>query len=99
MIGSLSQKSSHHNSILASITTPPHRLSPPEVVFLCEAPVYKGLRQWPGERIHRLVELWADSTKSVAAIARELGVDCRTVIRRAEYLALRRRTDSKTGAN
>ena len=59
---------------------------------MCEAPVYKGLRKWPGERIYRLVELWADPTKSVAAIARELGVDCRTVIRRAEYLALRRGT-------
>ena len=62
---------------------------------MCEAPVYKGLRQWPGERIYRLVELWADPTNSVAAIARELGVDCRTVIRRAEYLALRRRTDQQ----
>jgi hypothetical protein len=60
--------------------------------------VYKGLRQWPGERIYRLVELWADPTKSVAAIARELGVDYRTAIRRAEYLALRRRTDQQNGS-
>jgi transposase-like protein len=56
----------------------------------------KGLRKWPTEQIYRLVELWADPTKSVAAIARELGVDCATVIRRAEYLALRPRLASKS---
>ena len=51
----------------------------------------KGLRKWPAEQMCRLVELWADPTKSITAIARELGVDCSTVVRRAQYLALRER--------
>jgi hypothetical protein len=49
----------------------------------------KGLREWPAERTYRLVELWQpDPTRSVADIARELGVNRSTVILRAEYLAL-----------
>ena len=48
----------------------------------------KGLRTWPAERIHRLVELWPNLAKSIAAIARELGVNRSAVILRAEYLAL-----------
>jgi hypothetical protein len=59
--------------------------------ILCEARMSRGLRKWPAEQMYRLVELWADPTKSITAIARELGVDCSTVIRRAEYLALRER--------
>jgi len=51
----------------------------------------RGLRKWPAEQMCRLVQLWADPTMSITAIARELGVDCSTVIRRAEYLALRGR--------
>ena len=33
----------------------------------------KALRVWPAERIHRLVTLWPDPTKTIADIARELG--------------------------
>ena len=48
----------------------------------------KGRREWPAERIHRLVELWRDPCKSVVDITRELGVNRATVILRAKYLAL-----------
>ncbi len=50
--------------------------------------MHHGLRKWPTERIHRLVELWPDLTRTVTAIARELGVSRSAVILRAEYLAL-----------
>lgn len=51
----------------------------------------RGLHRWPPERARRLVELWPDLTKSIPAIARELGVSKEAVIRRADYLALRGR--------
>jgi hypothetical protein len=60
-----------------------------------EAVMHKGLRKWPAERIHRLVELWPDLTKTIPAIARELGVSRSTVILRAEYLALSGRPVSR----
>src|SRR3954452_13366519 len=40
----------------------------------------KGLRAWRPEQTHRLVKLWPDPTKTIAAIARELGVDRSTGI-------------------
>jgi hypothetical protein len=48
----------------------------------------RGLHTWPPERARRLAELWPDLTKSIPAIARELGVSREAVIRRADYLAL-----------
>jgi hypothetical protein len=48
----------------------------------------RGLHTWPPERSRRLAELWPDLTKSIPAIARELGVSREAVIRRADYLAL-----------
>jgi hypothetical protein len=58
----------------------------------------KALRAWPTERIHRLVTLWPDPTKTIADIARELGVDRSTVVLRAEYLALPGRAASHRNA-
>jgi hypothetical protein len=51
----------------------------------------RGLHTWPPERARRLAKLWPDLTKSIPAIARELGVSREAVIRRADYLALHRR--------
>lgn len=48
----------------------------------------RGLHTWPPERARRLAELWPDLTKSIPAIARELGVSREAVIRRADYFAL-----------
>jgi hypothetical protein len=48
----------------------------------------RGLHTWPLERSRRLAQLWPDPTKSIPAIARELGVSREAVIRRADYLAL-----------
>jgi hypothetical protein len=48
----------------------------------------RGLHTWPPERARRLTELWPDLTKSIPAIARELGVSREAVIRRADYFAL-----------
>ena len=48
----------------------------------------RGLHTWPPERARRLTELWPDLTKSIPAIAHELGVSREAVIRRADYLAL-----------
>ena len=46
----------------------------------------KGLREWPAERIQRLVELWANLTKSVAANARtwrdQINGDCASGVSR-----------------
>jgi hypothetical protein len=51
----------------------------------------RGLHSWPPERARRLAELWPDRTKSIPAIAKELGVSREAVIRRADYLALQGR--------
>jgi hypothetical protein len=48
----------------------------------------RGLHAWPLERSRRLAQLWPDLTKSIPAIARDLGVSREAVIRRADYLAL-----------
>jgi len=52
----------------------------------------RGLHTWPSARARRLAELWPDLTKSIPAIAHELGVSRAAVIRRADYLALRGRS-------
>jgi hypothetical protein len=53
----------------------------------------RGLHAWPAERKRRLAELWRDPTMNISAIARDLGVSRRTVIRRADYLSLARSAD------
>lgn len=48
----------------------------------------KGLHAWPEDRLRRLIELWADQMWTIEAIARDLGVDRHTAIRRAKALGL-----------
>ena len=54
--------------------------------------------QMPAEQIRRLIELWLDPTKAVAAIGREFGLHSSTVIRRAAYLGLPERPVRHRGA-
>jgi hypothetical protein len=51
--------------------------------------------EWPAEQLRRLVELWPDPTKTVSAIARELGKSRPAVILQAAYLALPARPDRR----
>ena len=55
----------------------------------------RGLHTWPPARARRLAELWPDLTKSIPAIAHELGVSREAVIRRADYLALHGRSTGR----
>jgi predicted DNA-binding ribbon-helix-helix protein len=48
--------------------------------FQVKPPLPRGLREWPAERLRRLAELWDDPTRTISAIARELGVQRSTVI-------------------
>ena len=55
--------------------------------------------EWPAEQLRRLVELWPDPTKTVSAIARELGMNRPAVILRAAYLALPARPVSRRASS
>jgi hypothetical protein len=49
------------------------------------------LEEWPEERLRRLAELWPDPTWTIHAMARELGVNDKAVLRRAKELGLQGR--------
>jgi hypothetical protein len=48
----------------------------------------KELNKWPDERLRRLARLWPDTSKSLEAVAQELGTSSEAVKRRAKYLGL-----------
>jgi hypothetical protein len=48
----------------------------------------RTFHEWPEDRLRRLTELWADPSKSIIAIARELGTNWAAVRRRAKLLGL-----------